>query len=288
MSKLTEKAMLVNLSIAYWTGKASDDRVADELTAKHKTARDVHEYKKLLAKPDYINPVKAARSRARTYLFDKTSPWIDGGTRVLSSSMFFDFKDAMREMQSEYETEVAKMIRAYPAIKGEARKRLGTLYREEDFPTLEQLKRKFGWSLSVMPIPDKGDWRVELDAKSEAEVKRQIDERVAEAEAIIAKDLWQRLYTAVEALATKLKDTDAIFRDSIIGNIVELCDLLPQMNVGGDAKLDKMAMELKGIYSKMGPDTLDNLREDKKARKQTADAASAILEKMKGYIGEAS
>jgi hypothetical protein len=279
---IREKAMLVSLSISYWTGKANDDRVLDDLTAKHKTDRDVHEYRKVLIKPEAINAVKAARSRARAYYFEKTLPWIDGGTRILPSAFYFEYAKKMHEFKGEYEKAVADFITRYTGLKGEARKRLGDLFRDEDYPAVESLRRKFGFEDRVFPIPGKDDFRVDLGGKAEADIKRQIEESVRAATEVATRDLWKRLYHTVEALATRMKDADPTFRDSIIGNIRDICTVMGDMNVTGDKDLTAMTKKVLEELTKIGP---QELRDEPKARKKVADSADAILAKMAGYIG---
>lgn len=279
---LEKKAMLVNLSISYWTGHASDERVGDELSKKHKTDLDVHKYAKVLIQPAALNLVKAARSKARAYHFGQTSPWIDGGTRVLPSALFFEYTEKMRELRGEYDSAVATFIKNYPGLKGEARKRLGDLFRDEDYPSVDTLKRKFGWDMGVLPIPSSGDWRVDLGAKANADMEKQIDARVKAATEVILSDLWQRLFAPIAALAAKMKDAEPVFRDSIIGNVKEQCALMEKMNVTGDAKLTAMVKKIESALGKFDPQTL---RDDAKVRKQAASAADDILAQMTGYIG---
>jgi hypothetical protein len=279
------QAMLVGLSISYWTGKASDESVVDGIVRSSKSERNQHEYRKILVKPDAINAVKAVRSRARAYHFEKTLPWIDGGTRVLPSAFYMDYAAKMREFRNEYEQETRKFCNAYTALKGEARKRLGSLYREEDYPSASALLSKFSWDMGVFPIPSKDDWRVDsLGGQANSEIKKQIEEKVQAAMQVATKDLWKRLHDVVKALAEKMKEGgEGVFRDSIIGNIKELCGVMDAMNVAGDAELAKMTKAIQASLAKLDP---AELRDDKKKRKQAADTADDILKKMAAYIGK--
>lgn len=280
--KLTERAMLVNLSIAYWTAKASDERMGEAVAKALKNETDMTENKKLLLMPEAINSVKAVRSRARAYHFLKTSPWIDGGTRVLAATFYFDYVEKMREFETEYEGVVKTLCNNLSKLKGEARKRLGALYKETDYPTEKGLREKFSWKCAVCPIPDEDDWRVSLGAKADADVKKQIKAQVTEACAVVTRDLWQRLYDVVEHMAESLRKTDAKFHDTIIGNIKDACALLPVMNVAQDPELDKMTKGLMAGLCKFVP---DEMREDPKVKKAALTEADKILEKMAGYIG---
>jgi len=279
---LTNKAMLVNLSISYWTGKKGDDRMTEDIVKARHAQADALETKKLLVDPAAINQVKAVRSRARAYHFERTLPWIDGGTRILPSTYYLEYSEEMRKFRAEYDTAIAEFLKSYPKMKGEARKRLGDLFKDEDYPDAALLKGKFGWSQTVFPIPDKEDWRVDIGAKAEAEVKKQIDARLQEAVAIATRDLWQRLYEPVAKLAERMKDADATFRDTLIGNLRDIVAVLPKMNVGDDPKLTEMAKRVERELCKLNA---DEIREDDKVRVKASAAADKILAAMAGYIG---
>jgi len=280
---ITARAMLISLSISYWTGKTGDSRMIDDITKVHQNERDSVEAKKLLINPAALNAPKAVRSRARAYFFEKTSPWIDGGTRVMAASFYFDMMEKMREMQTEYETAVdTHIIKNYAALKGEARKRLGSLYNEADYPTVAQLKQKYAWGMSVLPIPEKGDWRVNLGGKTDADVRKHIDEQVKQACEVVTRDLWVRLHAVVAKMSEKLKETDGVFRDTLVHNIKDLCAILPEMNVAGDPKLDAM---IKDVEKALTQTPTAALRDDAKVRKAVKSSADELLEKMAGYIG---
>lgn len=278
---ITERAMLVSFSTSFWSGKATDDSVDEELTAKHQTEKDVHEYRKRIVKPEDIKAFKGVRSRFRSYLKDKTSPWLSDGTRVMAAPFYFEVVAAEQKCKAEWEKVLAAFFKKYPEIKAAAKKRMGSLYKEEDFPSMESLKNRFNWEFNVFPIPEAGDWRVDL-GKHSGEVERQIEQKVKEGVAKLTADLWTRLYDVVKKLSEKMKDVDADFRDSIIGNVKELISLLPQMNVAQDPKLNKMINDVSTQLCKFDADVL---RENSIERKKVADAADDILKTMAAYTG---
>lgn len=280
---ITQRAMLIRLSITHWGGRTSDDRMVDDIVASRKNERDAVEARKILLNPEAMRPVLSVRAAARRYLFSRTSPWLDDGVRVLPSAFYFELCEKMREYQSEYEAAVlTRIVNPYEKLKSEARNRLGDLYREEDYPTVEKLRSKYVWSMGVMPIPSKDDWRVNLGDKDNAEIQKQIDAQVKTACANVTADLFQRLQALLVKVADTLSNDDSKFRDSLITNVSELCDILPALNVANDARLDAVVKETKAMLSRAAPATL---REDKKARKVVKNDATDLLAKMAGYIG---
>ena len=109
-----------------------------------------------------------------------------------------------------------------------------------------------------------------------------MESRVKDREAEAMKDLFVRLNTVIEHFAEKLSDKEAIFRDSLVENVIELVNLLPKLNVVGDADLESLRKETQKKLCAYEPDTL---RKDAKVRDKAAGDAKAILDKMAGYVG---
>ncbi|MEI7819350.1 MAG: hypothetical protein WCK55_00400 [Verrucomicrobiota bacterium] len=88
------------------------------------------------------------------------------------------------------------------------------------------------------PVPDGGDLRIELQKEDMDALQAAIESRVEKAEASAKADVARRLAEPLAAIVNRLSDKDAIFRDSLIGNLREICDLMPALNITGDAKLE--------------------------------------------------
>jgi len=285
---LTKKAMLSAVHIGSWTGRASDERVINDIAEKHHSQKDMHEYRKVLIKPEALNLIKSARGRARLYWTSNTLPWLDGGTRVLPATRYKEFAAKMREFKADFDKEVENFVAAYDLLKAEARKRLGpALYREEDYPARSELAARFKFEVNVFPIPSSGDWRQKLGEEAEAEMREELakstDDAIAKARAIMSKDLWMRIYAEVEAMAEAMKRAKPNFRPSILGNIKAIIAVLPELNVAEDPELTRMGKEIMTAISNLDTDVL---REDPVQRKRAANSADAILAKMKGYVGK--
>jgi hypothetical protein len=71
----------------------------------------------------------------------------------------------------------------------------------------------------------------------------------------------------------------ANFKDTLIGNVAEIAGLVPKLNLGGDPELDKFAAEMEAL-TKYQP---DSLRDDEAVRKEAAEQARAMMDKLKAY-----
>jgi predicted secreted Zn-dependent protease len=78
-----------------------------------------------------------------------------------------------------------------------------------------------------------------------------------------------------------LSTPDAVFRDSLVGNIEELVELIPGLNVLDDPKIEAVRQE---VIKKLTPYTPKEIRKDPELREDLAGEAKAIVDKMAGFM----
>jgi hypothetical protein len=159
---------------------------------------------------------------------------------------------------------------------------LGDLYQPSDYPGVAEIESKFSFDNVFLPFPDEKDFRIDISEDEVKEIKRTLKQKSGEAVADAMRDCWGRLYEAVNNAVERLSDPDAIFRDSLIGNLGDLCDVLPRLNIQEDKYLDQMCGEIKAKLACQSPKTL---RENKDTRKAVATEAEGILGMMSSYMG---
>ena len=95
-------------------------------------------------------------------------------------------------------------------------------------------------------------------------------------------DAWGRLYKHVQHIAEKLADPKGIFRDSMVENAQETCDLLTRLNIADDPNLEAMRREVEAKLISHHP---DSLRNDPDLRQDTAEEARKIMDLMGSFMG---
>ena len=282
---LSEKAMLVNLSIAQWSGRKLDRVVTDEVVVAHSADRDAGRWNKSLVLGRALEAVKRAANDARTCHYQHSLPWTDDGARILTAAHFLGYTAKVGEYERRFNAAADDFARDYPSFVTAARSGLGDMFNEADYPPAADVRRRFSVSVDFRPLPCGDDFRVDLSADDVARIKGDIEASVQTATAEAMRDLWRRLYEAVRHVSDKLKDGDAIFRDSLIGNVRELVDLLPALNLTGDTDLAAAVVEVKGKLADLDPQAL---RDHETDRAQAARTADEIARKMAGYCGGAA
>lgn len=278
---ITERAMLVALSVSVWTARKHDRRV-DQTVDDHYKAANAGRFHKVLIAEEAIKSVQKAANAGRTFHYDNTLPWSDQGQRLLPLANFQQYSESMRKLHAEYDTAVNEFCANYNALVDDARQRLNGLFRDSDYP--RDIRSKFAWSVDILPVPSGQDFRVSLQADELATLQQQIEQRTQTALQVAHADLYRRLTEAVGHMADKLSDKDAVFRDSLVENLAQLCDLLPRLNVVGDPQLEQLRRE---VEAKLTCHSAQELRDSKRTRNRTAKDAAAILAAMGGFYAAA-
>lgn len=279
-------AMLARVVISVWEGRKFDRKVSEEINTQHKTQSDAGRYNKHLfggrkASPSHSS-VLALAGAVRTAHYGQTLPWTDDGWRLLPTTNFFAYTDAIRKARVEFEVAVEKFLADYPKLCADAKVLLNAMYREKDYPTVEAMASKFSVGVEFAKVPSAGDFRVALPAAQIAQIERETVDRVARATEVAMADAWARLQTAVERVQAKLSDPDAIFRDSLIENVKEITEVLARLNVTNDPGLEKMRVKVANEIATLNPDWL---RKDTVQRENAVKATNKILSQMADIYG---
>lgn len=283
---LQDKAMLVSLNISVWSARKRDKRETSDLTIR-KGARDgsVLVTKALVAK-EALKAINAAATGARQDHYRLTLPWLQSGPSILASGVYFDYTAAMQTWRAQFDAAVVDFRDNYDSYIQQAQTDLNGLFDWADYPSPAKVARSFGFDVVTMPLPASADWRVTLTDTEEARIKADITDRLQSAEQAAMQDLWHRLFDGVTALHDKLGSysgkREGSFRDSLVGNLVDLVDLLPKLNISDDANLTSMADQVRGMLLAHEAQTL---RDSDTLRDRVIADADAILANMAGYLG---
>jgi len=283
MESLKDRAVLVKFTDRAWRGGMIDKQVgADVMKANDAKSNVGHFWKRLVPKAA-IKPRANAGAAARIFHQQNTLPWLEGGVRILPVANFQVYMDGMRKLISKAEGEEKKFLKDFPQWIAEAKRTHGKLFNENHFPSIDELTRKFGIEIDVIPLPNIADWRVDLDAEQVKELRKKAEQQMAAVQSEGIKELYSRLQELLEHAQKKLDDPEGVFRDSLVGNIKHLVGLIGKLNVTGDKNLEAVRKETEAKFKDVAAETL---RADPVARSKAAKDARAIMKKMSAYMGK--
>lgn len=278
---VTQRAMLVSVTIKQPPTAKQDKVVSAEVTASHNADKDAAKVRKELYDKKMVEGFKKVANAARQALYQKTLPWGEG-SRILLVSNYQSLLGAMNAFERQFWDQVEDFLDTVEENEHNERRRLGSLYDESDYLTVDQLREKFLFETKFLPLPSADDWRVTLGQEDTEMLRRRTEEQLKQVYAEAAKDPWMRLKKVIDNMVERLSDPNKKFQDSLVGNISDLCDLLPALNLNNDPVLGEIAKEVRQKLTGYDP---KDLRKDKGARKVVAERAKDLRGKVDDYLG---
>jgi hypothetical protein len=275
-------AMLVELRISTWTARKRDNETTMEINTSKEADQDSGSvYKYLMAGSDHLKKIEKYSAKCRAWNGTQTLPWMKG-IGLLPMENFFKYREQLATMEANFFALVDDFIAEYPRLKNDQAFKLGKWYKADEFPDIETLPRRFKFEYNFLPVPESGDFRINCEARIKADLQEQyekmFDNKLAEA----MRDPWDRLHKVLTHMTDKLTDNEdgdrKIFRDSIIDNAVELCDLLTRLNVVKDPELEKARRMLEKAVTSTD---VKDLRTLSSARLELKTDVQDILNKFK-------
>lgn len=283
-------AMLVELSIRSWTGRKLDKSVSAEIDNAKKTKTSVvNANKNLMAGTGVLDKIIKQAAGIRSWHISQTLPWTDNGSRLLPMSNFMAYKEQLGVLENNYNALVDKFIDAYPNLIIAAAFQLGDLFDRTEYPEIHTLRNKFSMQYSFFPVPQAGDFRIDINEEAKAEIVANCEKAYNDRLENAMRDAWERLKDCLTRMSDRLvvdvvHDADGtpshefrVFRDSLVENAKELVGLLQHLNLTKDPQMEQARKDLKGILDKYDADTL---RESFTARTDAKAKVDAILNKM--------
>lgn len=283
---IATSAMLVELSISQWTGIKKDKKASQDVEAQNHADRGVTNVsKKLLGDCAELKAVHDFTSNVRTGIhYDLTLPWSNSGLRLLPTSKFFDYQNQMTALQTEWWKLVEAFLAAYEWEAAAAQAKLGSLFARDEYPTTEKLRGKFNFSINYMPMPEAGDWRVDVGRDAQEMLAAHYQKFYAEQTQASVMATWTVAAKALAAMSERLADPtendratktgSKVFRDSLVENVMDAIDKLEAFNLTGDPTMRQMRMRLQHIMDGVTPDAL---REDRMFRLETKRAVDEAI-----------
>jgi hypothetical protein len=279
---ISSSALLVELNISVWPASKLDREVTDKVNTDASAVRGASQTKKnLFAGTSLRKDISDFAARVRLYHNRHTLAWADKGERMLPTALFMDYKQTMNGFEQTFDMMCTNFFVEYPRLVAEAPTNLGSMYKAEDYPDLDEVKLKFGFRRTVKPVPEAGDFRLDIPAydleEMRAEFTKQHETKLAEA----MREPWERLHKMLAGMSEKLTDVEGDdskkrYHDTLISNPIELCGLLTKLNVTNDPKLEEARRQLE--LTMLGAD-IESIKEDSQSRSALKSKVDAILGK---------
>jgi len=276
---LSNEAVLVTLSQRKPSRTKYDEtasrKITDESDAEAGSARVTKVI--LDAKGFKLGEIFTIFGQVKKALEYNSHPWARG-TQVMPVKKLGEFMEYYRKTMREIEILLPKAVEELPEIKANAEKRLGTMFKEGEFPGEDDLLAAFFMDVKIWPIPENSnDIRVTQNADIVGEA---LAAQIAEKSVEVTRSLWSVFYAAVKKFCDTIDNGDVKVTKPLIDGLQKALDHIPDMNITNEAEIDKMREEAQALVNYSAAD----YREFPAIRNQAAENAKSILKKMESYL----
>jgi hypothetical protein len=276
---ISSSSMLVELSISQWTGRKLDRKASEDVTAQNEAETGVANVnKKLLADCAELVAVHKLTGSIRNLSYSMTLPWSDTGLRLIPTARYFKYHQQMTALQTEWENAVASFLQGYEWEISKAEVKLGRMFHRDEYPTVSSLTNKFAFRLSYIPLPEAGDFRIDVGNEAMTQITQHYQDYYSRQLTNAMNDIWHRTYDALSTMSDRLDysdaDTKKVFKKGLVENVLKMVDMLDVYNVGNDSQMAAMKVKLETAMRGITPEAL---REDEYLRRETKRAVDEVL-----------
>jgi hypothetical protein len=278
---IASSAILVELTIRTWAGRKKDKRATKEVNSQNNAAKGTANVtKKLLGECEELKAITNYAEVIRDYHRSSTLPW-SKGAELLTNDYFLDYNRTMEQMFEHFNDLVEAFIAAYNWEKQVAQTQLGKMYDPDEYPTADSLRSKFGISFGYMPVPDRGDFRVDINAAAkevlEEAHRKYYDDKVATMTNGICERIIQPLQLLVERIDFGAGDKAKKIYETTVQHAHDLLDILKVCNVIKDPKIEAVRLDIARALEGV---TTDGLRNSHHLRAKTKRNVEDIIKNL--------
>lgn len=279
---IASSAMLVEFSVSTWTARKKDRKATQDVADRNNLAsKELTNVTKKLIDCDELSAVVKFGANARNIHYSMTMPWSDMGQRLVTTEQYFKYHEVMTDIQNEFDKLAEEFIGVYNYNVAMMQTKLGDMWNPDEYPSSDNIRDRFRMRISYMPLPDAGDWRIDVQNEAAEQLTSQYEKYYNAQITNAMNDLWHKLHENLTTLARQL-DYDAEGKrnrvyDSVFDRAQELCDMLRTCNITGDSQMEAMRQRLETALFGLTADAVkrdDRLRDT--ARDQVKDAIANL------------
>jgi hypothetical protein len=208
---------------------------------------------KTLLESKELVAIRQADTALRKWLKNTCLPSFDVGFLIVPNKLFKVTRAKLNEHKDVTRPGlVASFIEAYPALKEDAKKQLGSLYDASEYPSVEDVKAAFDfkWNAVTFDVPGK---LKALDSEAYSEEIEKAEAQIKEAAVEVTAVMRQACFELVNHLKDRLEPgkegKPKILKESAIKNLKEFLETFELRNVTNDKALALEVSKIKSLLN---------------------------------------
>lgn len=238
---------------------------------------------KTLLESNELEAIRKHDTSLRKWLGNTCLPY-DIGIMLLPVGLIQQTEVKLKEHKTERDTLIDAFIAAYPTIKQEAQKQLGTLYNESEYPSVSEIKDKFRfeWQYINFGIPGQlQKVNPELYKQEQEKAAAQLQEAATEVVAVMRGTLYDMVNHLKDRLTPDGDGKPKILKESAVNKLKEFLDSFDLRNVTDDKAL---AVEVQKVRSLLGGTTAVALRSSDEFREKLRKGMENVTDSLGSMV----
>jgi hypothetical protein len=287
-----QKACLVQLSTSCWQGSRMLDPSVMEQIGNSEWLRG----RKHLISPETLNPIRAVISRARKDMERESLPFPVIGLTLAPKEQLSRIEECLEKHRDDYWHEVAKFEDQYEDARETARRNLGELFSDADYPVNIRSRFGFEWRYFVLDVPGKASILTpEIYEREKAKFMAMMEETRDLAMAALRQEFSDHVSHIVERLTRSEDGSPKVFKNCMIQKIQGYLSVFDARNLFGDEHLAELVERAKAIIGGVTPESIrenvwlkNGIAEGMGKIKQAIDQAIIDLPRRKVRLADTS
>ena len=287
---LATSGVLVSVDVNVWSATKQDRVISSEVTSSKKADPNAGRFvKNLLANNVYHKDLVNYRQTIYNWLKRRTYRW-NNSQDLLPSVDMPDFKAEYNDHEQEFNRLLDDFCMNYDSIKSNMAFAQGDMYNVEDYPSVEEVRAKFGCKLYVSEVPTQ-DFRCQVANDLAHDLKQSYEKQTKEIVKNVLHQQIERITDVIESIShccgtqeitTKdgeVKSKKRKIYDTTIEKAKSLCRSISQFDVLNNEDSAKLRDACRLLDNALTGVSIDALRESDYTRERVKNEVDDILNK---------
>lgn len=267
------------------SGSKRDPTITREVLEDHNSSDDAGAWSNRLFPASTCGKVNAYTTlrkhlgQMRSWHYSNTYVLEDAVWRILPSKRVEIYKKVVEEDGKARAHELLDiLITELPNLIDMARLGRGEAFKESDYPSPEDVRSTFKYSVSFRPIPTSAGLNPALFQSAIDELNQLHAQRLQEANVALV----ERFIQPFKNLQEQLADTKNRKLKPVFASVLEICQMIPTLDLSGNQDLVTAAQQMEQVFSALQPEMV---KADEDVRKMLATTCANVVGQF-GNIGK--
>ena len=265
-----QEACLVQLSTSCWQGSRMLDAAVMEQIGNSEWLKG----RKYLVNPETLNPIRAVISRARKDLERCALPFPITGLILVPKERIEAVEAILARHRDDFTQEVERFIEGYEEARELARRSLGDLFSDFDYPIL--IRDKFGFDWRYLALETPGKYQIltpEIYEREKEKFEAMMEETRELATAALRQEFAECVSHMVERLTHDPEGKPKIFKNCMLEKVQAFLDSFSGRNLFQDDQLAGLVEQARSVLHEVDP---EQIRENLWLKRRIADEMGKV------------